>query len=36
MLMNTLMALGVSDVEDPGEAWMERLLEGCKDHESEG
>jgi AcrR family transcriptional regulator len=33
MLMNTLMALGVSDVDDPGEAWMERLLEGCKDHE---
>ena len=36
MLMNTLMALGVSDVDDPGEAWMERLLEGCKDHEPEG
>jgi AcrR family transcriptional regulator len=35
MLMNTLMALGVSDIDDPGEAWMERLLEGCKDHEPE-
>ena len=31
MLMNTLMALGVLDVDDPGEAWMERLLAGCKD-----
>jgi AcrR family transcriptional regulator len=30
MLMNTLLALGVDDVSDPGEAWMERLLEGCK------
>jgi hypothetical protein len=31
MLLNTLMALGVDDVEAPGEAWMERLLAGCKD-----
>jgi AcrR family transcriptional regulator len=33
MLMNTLMALGVHDVDDPGEQWLARLLEGCKDHE---
>jgi AcrR family transcriptional regulator len=31
MLMNTLMALGVDDVDAPGEPWMGRLLEGCKD-----
>ena len=32
MLMNTLMALGVDDVDAPAEPWMGRLLEGCKDH----
>jgi AcrR family transcriptional regulator len=31
MLLNTLMALGVDDVEAPDEAWMGRLLAGCKD-----
>jgi AcrR family transcriptional regulator len=36
MLMNTLMALGIHDVDAPSEKWMGRLLEGCKDPDPEG